>query len=91
MGRLHSFPRDHCAAYFKLQQLWRVRRSWCEPPAPAPPRAARSASSGIIETARAKTPRFKDEHVTMAHGAGGEATQTLIEGLLVPGLRLATL
>ena len=38
----------------------------------------------IIETARAKRPRFKDSHVTMAHGAGGKATQTLIEGLLVP-------
>ncbi|HEY4278830.1 MAG TPA: hydrogenase expression/formation protein HypE [Conexibacter sp.] len=39
---------------------------------------------GIIETARAKRPRFKDERITMAHGAGGRATQTLIEGLLVP-------
>ncbi|MGZ6674894.1 MAG: hydrogenase expression/formation protein HypE, partial [Solirubrobacteraceae bacterium] len=29
-------------------------------------------------------PRFKDAHVTMAHGAGGKATQTLIEGLFVP-------
>jgi hydrogenase expression/formation protein HypE len=39
---------------------------------------------GIIETARAKRPKFKDERITMAHGAGGKATQTLIEGLLVP-------
>ena len=39
---------------------------------------------GIIETARRKRPRFKDETVTMAHGAGGKATQTLIEGLLEP-------
>ena len=39
---------------------------------------------GIIETARAKRPRFRDAQVTMAHGAGGKATQTLIEGLLVP-------
>jgi hydrogenase expression/formation protein HypE len=39
---------------------------------------------GIIETTRAKRPRFKAEQVTMAHGAGGKATQTLIEGLLVP-------
>ncbi len=38
----------------------------------------------IIETARAKRPRFKDDQVTMAHGAGGKATQTLIEGLLAP-------
>jgi hydrogenase expression/formation protein HypE len=39
---------------------------------------------GIIETARSKPARFKDEQVTMAHGAGGKASQTLIEGLLVP-------
>jgi hydrogenase expression/formation protein HypE len=39
---------------------------------------------GIIETARAKRSRFRDERITMAHGAGGKATQTLIEGLLVP-------
>ena len=38
----------------------------------------------IIETARAKRARFKDAQITMAHGAGGNATQTLIEGLLVP-------
>jgi hydrogenase expression/formation protein HypE len=43
---------------------------------------------GIIETARSKRPRFKDERVTMAHGAGGKATQTLIEGLLAPAFGL---
>jgi hydrogenase expression/formation protein HypE len=43
---------------------------------------------GIIETARSKRPRFKDERITMAHGAGGKATQTLIEGLLAPAFGL---
>ncbi len=38
----------------------------------------------IIETARSKRARFRDAHITLAHGAGGKATQTLIEGLLVP-------
>ncbi len=38
----------------------------------------------IIETARGKRPKFKDEQVTLAHGAGGKATRTLIEGLFVP-------
>jgi hydrogenase expression/formation protein HypE len=38
----------------------------------------------LIETARSKRPRFRDQHITLAHGAGGKATQTLIEGLLVP-------
>jgi hydrogenase expression/formation protein HypE len=41
---------------------------------------------GIIETARGKRRRFRDERITMAHGAGGKATQTLIEGLLAPTL-----
>jgi hydrogenase expression/formation protein HypE len=40
----------------------------------------------IIETARAKRAKFRDERITMAHGAGGKATQGLIEGLLVPAL-----
>lgn len=46
---------------------------------------------GIIETARSKRPKFKDARVTMAHGAGGKATQTLIEGLLVPAFGCASL
>ncbi|HEU5059906.1 MAG TPA: hydrogenase expression/formation protein HypE, partial [Kofleriaceae bacterium] len=45
----------------------------------------------IIETARAKRPKFKDERVTMAHGAGGKATQTLIEGLLAPAFGMEEL
>src|SRR3954469_9914799 len=45
---------------------------------------------GIIETARAKRAKFRDTQITMAHGAGGKATQTLIEGLLVPAFGSAT-
>ncbi len=51
---------------------------------PAPVSEREERILGIIETARAKRPRFKDSQITMAHGAGGKATQTLIEGLLVP-------
>jgi hydrogenase expression/formation protein HypE len=39
---------------------------------------------GIIETARSKRAKFRDPHITMSHGAGGKATQSLIEGLLLP-------
>src|SRR3954463_5092114 len=39
---------------------------------------------GIIETARGKRAKFRDERINMAHGAGGKATQSLIEGLLAP-------
>jgi hydrogenase expression/formation protein HypE len=40
----------------------------------------------LIETARSKRARFRDPRITMAHGAGGKASQTLIEGLFVPAL-----
>jgi hydrogenase expression/formation protein HypE len=41
---------------------------------------------GIIETARRKPAKFRDGRISMAHGAGGKATQSLIEGVLVPAL-----
>ncbi|MGI8805014.1 MAG: hydrogenase expression/formation protein HypE [Thermoleophilaceae bacterium] len=55
-----------------------------EQPAAAPPSDREQRILGIIETARSKRARFKDERITMAHGAGGKATQTMIEGLFVP-------
>jgi hydrogenase expression/formation protein HypE len=45
----------------------------------------------IIETARSKRAKFKDDRITMAHGAGGKATQTLIEGLFVPAFESPSL
>ena len=39
---------------------------------------------GIIERSRSKPGKFKDPQITMSHGAGGKATQSLIEGLLLP-------
>ncbi|MGO9761969.1 MAG: hydrogenase expression/formation protein HypE [Solirubrobacteraceae bacterium] len=41
----------------------------------------------IVQRTRAKPARFRDERITMAHGAGGKASQSLIEGLLLPALR----
>src|SRR5262249_107211 len=38
-----------------------------------------------------KRPRFRDERITLAHGAGGKATQTLIEGLLAPAFGMTEL
>ncbi len=38
----------------------------------------------IIETARSKRAKFRDQRINMSHGAGGKATQSLIEGLLAP-------
>ena len=46
---------------------------------------------GIIETARAKRAKFRDERITMAHGAGGRATRSLVEGLLAPAFGIEAL
>jgi hydrogenase expression/formation protein HypE len=56
---------------------------------PAPTREEKIL--GIIETTRAKQARFKDAHITMSHGAGGKATQSLIEGVLAPAFGLEEL
>src|ERR1700742_1652522 len=45
----------------------------------------------IIETARGKRAKFRDARINMAHGAGGKATQGLIEGLLAPAFHSMTL
>jgi hydrogenase expression/formation protein HypE len=44
-----------------------------------------------IKRVRGMPARFRDERITMAHGAGGRATATLIEGLLLPAFDSATL
>src|SRR5919199_3440112 len=46
---------------------------------------------GLIERVKAKPLRFRDEQITMAHGAGGKATLGLIEGLLVPAFGIPEL
>ncbi len=46
---------------------------------------------GIIETTRGKQAKFRDAHITMAHGAGGKATQSLIEGVFLPAFGGETL
>ena len=38
----------------------------------------------LIERVRSKPARFKDRQITLAHGAGGKASRTLVEGLLAP-------
>jgi hydrogenase expression/formation protein HypE len=46
---------------------------------------------GLIERVKAKPLRFRDERITMAHGAGGKATLGLIEGLLAPAFGMGEL
>ncbi len=40
-----------------------------------------------IDRARRSRPRVKEERITMAHGAGGKATQTLIEAIFLDEFR----
>lgn len=60
-------------------------------PAPDPARNGREEADrrerealAKIEKVRSMPARFRDERITMAHGAGGKATATLIEGLFLP-------
>ncbi|MFJ8577903.1 hydrogenase expression/formation protein HypE [Micromonospora sp. NPDC093277] len=40
-----------------------------------------------IEQARRRRPRIREPRVTLAHGAGGKATRTLVEGIFVEAFR----
>ena len=40
-----------------------------------------------IERARRRRPRVREERITLAHGAGGKATQTLIEAVFLDAFR----
>jgi hydrogenase expression/formation protein HypE len=40
-----------------------------------------------IDRARRRSPRVREERVTMSHGAGGKATQTLIEAIFLGAFR----
>ena len=57
----------------------------------APPSDREQKILSIIETARQKRAKFRESHITMAHGAGGKATQGLIEGLLLPAFQSESL
>lgn len=48
------------------------------------PDAAERRVGQRIEAMRRRPQRFRDERVTMAHGAGGKASRALVEGLVVP-------
>jgi len=40
-----------------------------------------------IDRARRRRPRVREERITMSHGAGGKATQTLIEAIFLDAFR----
>jgi hydrogenase expression/formation protein HypE len=53
---------------------------------PAPPEIDEREREALAKIARVRAmpARFRDEQITMAHGAGGKATATLVQGLFVP-------
>jgi hydrogenase expression/formation protein HypE len=64
-------------------------------PASTPPRAGPGAREqdvlDRIDRARRRKPRILEERVTLAHGAGGKATHSLIEAIFVDALANPTL
>ncbi|MET8354266.1 hydrogenase expression/formation protein HypE [Micromonospora sp. NPDC005206] len=44
-----------------------------------------------IERARQRAPKIRESRITLAHGAGGKATHSLVEGLFVEAFRNPTL
>ena len=46
--------------------------------------AAREAVLARVESWRRRAPRLRDDTITMAHGAGGRASQSLIEAVIRP-------
>jgi hydrogenase expression/formation protein HypE len=53
--------------------------------------ASEQAVLDKLELWRRKPTKFRDERITMAHGAGGKATQALVEGLLAPAFGMTEL
>ncbi len=51
----------------------------------------REGALARIEAWRRRAPVFKDDTITMAHGAGGKASQSLLEGVIRPVLSNPTL
>jgi hydrogenase expression/formation protein HypE len=56
-------------------------------PAPADPRDARLEALARIERHQQRKARLRDERITLAHGAGGKATQTLVEAVFLEAFR----
>jgi len=55
--------------------------------APSDPRDARLQALERIERHKQRKVRLRDERITLAHGAGGKATQTLVEAVFLEAFR----
>ena len=86
IGTCMVSPEGACAAYYNYGRFAAGARGRMSAAENTAVTGREQRILDIIETARGKRPKFKDAQITMAHGAGGKATQTLIEGLFVPAL-----
>jgi hydrogenase expression/formation protein HypE len=55
------------------------------------PRFAEGEVIERIESFRRRRPRLRDDHVTLAHGAGGKATAALVDAVFIEAFRNPTL
>ena len=62
------------------------RRRYASTSTSRPPRA-RSRCSNASSGPAGRRPRLREERITLAHGAGGKATQTLIEAVFLDAFR----
>jgi hypothetical protein len=83
-----------CAAYYNYGRFDRARGAAPSPRSalrrtatPADPRDARLDALERIEQHQRRKVRLRDERITLAHGAGGKATQTLVEAVFVEAFR----
>jgi hydrogenase expression/formation protein HypE len=58
-----------------------------QPPAASSQRSREQAVLERIERARRRAPTVREERITLAHGAGGKATHTLIEAIFLEAFR----
>ncbi len=72
-----------------VQEALRAHEEQARPrpgsPQPAPGTVREDLVLERIDRARRSRPRVKEERITMSHGAGGKATQTLIEAIFLNG------
>ena len=80
---VHGLERGRLRRLLQLRPLRAGAGGRVSSPSPS----ARQKILGIIETARAKRAKFRDAQITMAHGAGGKATQGADRGPAAAGVR----
>ena len=100
IGTCMVSPEGACAAYYNFGRLNRQRVPEAISHRAEPAMTTGTAERGRIpaadreqqvldriERARRRRPRVREERITMSHGAGGKATQTLIEAIFLDAFR----